>query len=94
MFNYSMLSAQSVIGCRLTFGKLCRSNCGAGCGPSYCGAGRCGLRGKSLKAGRAADYDVATYAVWADCGPSYCGSGRAAGSDFQPAQGLGKRTHA
>ena len=39
-------------------------------------------------AGRAAGYDVAKFAVRADCGPSYCGAGPAAGSDFQPAQGL------
>ena len=33
------------------------------------------------------------FAVRADCGPSYCGAGRAAGSDFQPAQGLNRYTH-
>ena len=31
---------------------------------------------------------MAKFVVRADCGPSYCGVGRAAGSDFQPAQGL------
>ena len=56
----------------------------ADCGPSYCWGG----------GGRAAGYDVAKFAVRADCGPSYCGAGRAAGSDFQPAQGLNTYTHA
>ena len=69
-----MLSFQSVIGCRLTFEKLLRAEL------------RGGLRAKLLRdgavraasqitAGRAADYDVAKFAVRAECGPSYCGAG-------------------
>ena len=81
-------------------GQVTAGRGGAGCGPSFCGAG--GLRAIFVAtfavradcgpsycgAGRAAGYDVANFAVRADCGPSYCGAGRAAGSDFQPAQGL------
>ena len=70
-----MLSVQSVIGCRLTFDKLLRAELRgglrakllrgrsgrgyAGCGPSYCGAGR------------ADGNDVAKFAMQAECGPSY-----------------------
>ena len=46
------------------FKNYCGPNCGAGCGPSYCGAGL------------AAGYDVTKCAVRADCGPSYCGARR------------------
>ena len=36
----------------------------------------CGLTAGQVTAGRAAGYDVATFAVRADYGPSYCGAGR------------------
>ena len=61
---------------------------GAGCGLFLWQHLRCGLTAGQVTAGRAAGYDVAKFAVRAVCGPSYCGAGRAAGSDFQPAQGL------
>ena len=60
MFNYSMVSVLSVMGCR--------QNCEAGCGPSFCVVGRAVGQ---VTEGQIAGHGVPKLAVWAGLGPSY-----------------------
>ena len=62
-----MLSVQSVIGGRLTFETLLRAELRGGLRAKLLRGGAVRTAGQ-ITAGRAAGYDVATFAVRADCG--------------------------